>query len=132
MCVPSGLLRHKTDFINKYANQHDLAIEIHFNADSQHAGKGCEALYYPGSKRGKKAAKEICNTLSAWFPPNRGAKEGWYRMDKSNGVDWFLAKTVCTAVIIEPEFIHHIHHIRENMDECCAALAHTLKEIHYD
>ena len=36
---------------------------------------------------------------------NRGAKEGWYRMDPNNGPDAFLAKTKCPAIIVEPFFL---------------------------
>jgi len=131
MAVPSGVLNQKTTFINSWSDSpSDIAIEIHFNAakdkNSTYIGQGCETLYYPGSKRGKAAGEAIQEALAPIFPPNRGAKEGYYRMDRKNGVDWFLKKTVCTALIIEPEFIHHKHKIQGDRGIACKSIANTL------
>lgn len=107
-----------------------MAAEIHFNsainANGKHVGSGCETLYYPGSAKGKIIAEEIQKAMR-WSLGNkdRGIKEGWYRQDHPGRVDYhgdvegdetilyFLEKTRCPAVIIEPEFIHHQTFIRE-------------------
>lgn len=132
MLVPTGVLREKVKFINERVINGDIAIEIHFNAarDSNNnpVGKGCETLYYPGSERGQKLAEACQAALNNFFLPDRGAKEGWYRMNKKNGPDFFLAKTVCTAVIIEPEFVHRANIIHQHRSEAVEELAAALKE----
>ncbi len=130
--VPPGYLRNKVNYINSI-NDSKLAIEIHFNGavDSKgnRIGKGSETLYFPGSEKGKAAAEQIQSSISKLFVPDRGVKEGWYRMDKSRGVDYFLAKTRCVAIIIEPEFIHHRELITSNRVEACKRIADTCSDI---
>lgn len=138
--VPSGLLRDKVSFIN--SRRPSIAMEVHFNSavnsSGERVGEGCETLYYPGSARGKFVAEGIQSLLSLYFPPDRGAQAGWYRMDApgrvdfhgdvdgDEKVDYFLRETTCPAIIIEPEFIHHIDLIRRNRDEVCTALVSGL------
>lgn len=128
--VPSGILRHKVDFINERVMNGDVAIEIHFNAardaDGKPVGRGCETLYYPGSVRGKELAETCQEAMSAVFEPDRGVKEGWYRMNPDNGPDFFLAKTKCPAVILEPEFVHRSELIIANRNEAIEKLANAL------
>lgn len=142
--VPNGFLADKVRFINQH--HASLAVEIHFNSaaiwkdknnnnivdegEIHRVGRGSETLYYPGSKTGKEAAELMQDNLSRVLSPNRGAKEGWYRMNKSNGPDFFLAKTSCTALIIEPEFIDNLEVIGNNFDEACHVIADTLLQIH--
>lgn len=132
MLVPTGVLREKVGFINERIINGDIAIEIHFNAarddEGNPVGRGCETLYYPGSDRGKLLAETCQEVLSKYFPPDRGAKEGWYRMNKKNGPDFFLAKTRCPAIIIEPEFVHHSDLIKEHRNGVIEDLAKALKE----
>jgi N-acetylmuramoyl-L-alanine amidase len=130
MRVPTGILRDKVNFINERVMNGDIAVEIHFNAardkNNNPVGRGCETLYYPGSDRGEKLA-EICQVaLKSFYPPDRGAKEGWYRMDVSKGPDFFLAKTTCTAVIVEPEFVHRSQTIQDNSYLAINSLAKAL------
>lgn len=137
--VPSGLLRDKV----KYINERDpaLAIEIHFNsaiARGKHVGRGCECLYKPEDHRSRHAAQQIQLDLAPYFQPDRGAKEGWYRMDfpgrvdyhgdvdGDEKVDYFLRATKCPAVIVEPEFIHNIDKIHQNMGLACLAISNAL------
>lgn len=109
-------LPQKVELIN--ALDCDLAIEIHFNACGNCGASGCETLYFPGSRTGKTAALTIQNYLTtALMNKDRGVKEGWYKMDRpevidflgdkegDEVVDYFLRKTNCTALILEPEFI---------------------------
>jgi len=130
--VPTGVLRTKVDFINERIMNGDVAIEIHFNAaldgEGNHVGRGCESLYYPGSDKGEALALSCQAALSKTYSPDRGAKEGWYRMDRSRGADFFLAKTRCVAVIIEPEFVHRSDLITDNRKQAITNLVEMLKE----
>ena len=128
--VPSGVLRDKIEYINNRDPVKSIAIEVHFNAavdaEGKNIGRGCETLYYPGSKDGKVLAEYCNDALSLVFEPNRGIKQGWYRMNPKNGPDFFLAKTNCPAAIIEPEFIHHKQTIQENRKAACDYLSEAL------
>jgi len=139
--VPTGGLRSKVDFINRSITTGTgphLAIEIHFNSDPSHGGKGSETLYYPKSEYGHELADRIQKQLSIIYPPNRGAKEGWFGMDRPGVVDYpndvdgdekpdyFLRKTNCPALIIEPEFIHNQDKIVEARNAGCHVIAQTL------
>ena len=130
LVVPVGILRDKISFINERVMNGDIALEIHFNAarDSNNnpIGRGCETLYYPGSEAGKHIATLCQDALSTLFPPDRGVKEGWYRMDPKRGPDFFLVRTKCSAVIIEPEFVHRSDIITENREEAINNLASIL------
>jgi len=126
--VPSGTLRDKTEFIN--SRDADMAVEIHFNSaitiKGDHIGKGSETLYYPGSEKGALLANNIQDELGKVFTPDRGIKEGWYRMDKARGADYFLKKTNCTSVIIEPDFIHRDNHIIINRNDGCKSITKAI------
>lgn len=78
------------------ANNSDFLISCHVNSFDGEA-KGCEVIYYPGSKKGKKLAECIVNELSALGFKNRGAKED------TRGL-YELSHTKMTAVIVEPFF----------------------------
>ncbi|MDX1351553.1 MAG: N-acetylmuramoyl-L-alanine amidase [Thiomicrorhabdus sp.] len=130
--VPPNTLKHKVAFIN--ARNPTIAVEIHFNAavDStgKNVGSGALCLHYPDSVSGFKYASEIHKPLVDLFGSHwDGVMEGYYRMNKKFGVDFFLAKTKCPAVIVEPEFIHRKEKIIENRAEACKRIAHTLGEL---
>ena len=114
----------------------DLAIEIHFNAASDDSARGCEILYYPGSAKGAEAGRLLCGQLAATMETkSRGVKPGWYRMDRPGVIDfygdedgdempdYFLRKTKCLALIIEPEFLYHIERIKERREAACFVIA---------
>lgn len=136
--VPTGGLGKKIRNIN--SEKCDLAIEIHFNSDPGRRGKGSETLYYPWSKKGEELADKVQRSISAFCSPNRGAKPGWYRMDQPGHIDYkgdvegdeipdaFLAKTNCTALIIEPYFLHEVDRISDNIDVVCDTMAFALWE----
>lgn len=128
--VPIGTLKEKVGFINDNAKKDDIAVEIHFNSaknlGGEHVGVGSETLYYPKSTKGLLIATEIQKELGEVFKPNRGAKEGYYQMNKAKGIDFFLARTICTSIIIEPEFIHHKDSILERREEACKLIAKVL------
>ena len=103
--VPTGTLGEKVRFINRLEGV-KIAAEIHFNAaPTNRPVRGSETLYCPGSKTGKYIAEKVQDTLGSLLPPSRGIKEGWYQMDPSKGIDYFLKATKCPAVILEPEFV---------------------------
>ena len=127
--VPSGYLRDKVEFIN--SRNPTIAIEIHFNsavADGKNIGEGCEVLHYPSSKVGIILAEVILESLEMVFPPSRGIKEGWYRMDQSKGVDFFLERTKCPSVIVEPQFIHLKENIQNRRAEACLKMADAIED----
>lgn len=130
LLVPPGTLSNKVSYINKQDNV-SCCAEIHFNSAldqlGNHVGKGCETLYSPGSLPGKNLADCVQEQLSKVFQPNRGSKEGWYRMDKKYGPDFFLVKTKVPSIIIEPEFIHNVEKIKNNREEGSFAIAKGLQ-----
>lgn len=132
---PSTLVR-KVAFINE--QRPTLAVEIHFNSDPSGKGKGSETLYCPNSSKGRVIANMAQGPLGSMMSPNRGVKEGWYRMDRpghddypgdvdgDEKPDYFLTHTVCPALIIEPEFIHNRAVIEASRDTVCEVLAGSL------
>lgn len=120
--IPTGRLSQKVEWVNRQPGVL-LACEIHFNSDESKKQKGSETLYCPGSTFGKIAAEIIQEELGGVFPPSRGAKEGYYRMDKKNPPDFFLEKTKMVAIIVEPEFIYNWNTIEDRRHAGCAALA---------
>ena len=144
--VPNGTLKEKVGYINDRCDRNDVALEVHFNSfkvwkdandngviddgEMKNAGRGSETLYYPSSKTGKAAALVVQGAIAQIMKPDRGIKEGWFRMNPSRGADFFLEKTHCNkSLIIEPEFIDNLAIISQNMDSCCHAIASALLEI---
>lgn len=134
MIVPTGVLQSKVAFINEHNPA--FVLEVHFNYATKNVngvpepvGRGCETLYCPGSVKGEAAAKIIQGAIAEVFPPSRGVKEGYYRMNRANGPDFLLARTRCPAVIVEPEFMHHKDKIQAQRMEGCIALANALRTI---
>lgn len=135
--VPPGWLGDKVRFINALAGCR-LAVEIHFNSAASAKARGSETLFCPGSERGRTAAEAVQRFLWKVFPPDRGAKPGWYRMDAPNHVDYvgdvegdekvdyFLAKTKPVALIVEPEFIFNVKTLQDLELSGCRALAEGL------
>lgn len=142
--VPPLVLQQKVDFINSRHVMGSFALEVHFNSakkwndedhdgvvdpgEEKNVGRGCEVLYFPGSEKGMNYAQAILDAIAPFFPPSRGVKEGWYRMDPKYGVDFFLDKTRCPAIIIEPEFIQFKDDIQAHREECCEMIALALEE----
>lgn len=145
--APVGKLPLKVQSIN--AQNCDLAIEIHFNACGDCGASGTETLYCPGSTKGKLAAQCIQSSLvKALQRSDRGVKEGWYKMDRPGVIDWygdeegdeapdyFLARTNCPALIIEPEFIEIVGRTfqatyGQMMKDGCGAIAGGVVEFFY-
>lgn len=141
--VPNGTLRNKAEFINKH--NPNLAVEIHFNSakvwrdlnkdgkiqddEMVNVGEGSETLYFPSSPLGKQAAIMMQDKLGMLFPPDRGAKQGWYMRDPKRGANYFLQNTKCVSLILEPEFIDNTQVIIDNADVACNIIAATLLKI---
>lgn len=121
---PVGTLREKTQFVNQ--RNPLLAIDLHFNSaplkDGKPQGEGSMTLYYPGSNKGLNAAIHIQTQLAKIFLPDKGEREGYYRLDPNRGADWFLARTTCTALIPEPAYIHEKKTIVTRREDGCMAL----------
>jgi len=140
--VPSGRLVDKVGYINSI-QECDIAVEIHFNSNVN--AKGSESLYHPNSKKGKELAENIQDEFenANIFQPNRGVKEGWYKMDHPdvidyNGdvkgdevIDYFLRRTRPVAVVIEPDFISQKDRIEEDMELGCRAIADALIKFYH-
>lgn len=137
--VPAGALAAKVAHVNSYRHEPvRVACEIHFNSDPSRKGHGSETLYCPGSVKGRRAAEIVQRALGAVLPPDRGIKEGWYRMDKpghedypgdvegDEKPDYFLSATNPMALIVEPAFIHDREMIELMRAEACEALASAL------
>ena len=136
--VKTGKLKAKVDEIN--AMEPDLAIEIHFNAGA--LTDGCETLYAPSSVKGLEWGKRIHKAMAdAMGNRNRGVKAGWYKMDQPGVVDYdgdvdgdekpdyFLVRTQCVALILEPEFMCRIETIRRKPLIACVAIANAVLQI---
>ena len=132
--VPTGSLTDKVKWINSQSDA-QLIVEIHFNSDESKRQHGSETLYMPGSEKGKWAAEIVQAEMAGLFPPSRGVKEGWYRMDKpghvdykgdvegDEAIDYLLRATKPVALIIEPEFIYNREIIETKANAACVALA---------
>lgn len=137
--VPLGKLGDKVKYINDNYLEGDIAIEIHFNGGVRHA-RGSETLYSPGSVKGKELADCLQSGFESkgLFQPNRGSKEGWYKMDRPNFkdyaedvegdeiIDYFLRKTKIVAAIPEPEFIHNYEEINDDRILGCVVIAEAI------
>ena len=139
--VPTGTLSSKIAFINKYAKAGDIAIEIHFNSSNSPFVKGCETIYFPGSARGKEIATKIhTNIMKALkgVTSDRGVKEGWFRMDAPNRIDYpgdvngdekplaFLSGPKCASLILEPFFMREVVNIKLYQNIVARAIAQGL------
>ena len=134
--IVTGTLKQKVKEINDL-DEAVMAIELHFNSAKEdddslqgwrYIGKGSETLYYPKSLTGMSLAMNVQKRLGEIMQPSRGIKEGWYRMNPENGADFFLARTKCPAIIVEPEFIHRQPQIHDNATAACSAIARGIIE----
>jgi len=141
LAVPTGTLPQKVSYINTHSPM--FAIEIHFNSSAGKA-RGFETLHYPGSVQGKLLAIVANDAIAQCFEHNRGVKEGWYKMDAPGVEDYvgdvdgdesphyFLQKTHCPAIIVEPEFIQRLDIIQKNREHVIEVLADALLAYYED
>ena len=98
-----GTLPFKVREINKI--KPDICLDIHLNSSVSKYVRGTETLHSGSFKSiclAEKVQKELVACLEI---PNRGIKKGYYRMDENNSVLYFLRKTLCPAIILEPLFM---------------------------
>lgn len=132
--APIGGLKKKVAWLNK--QNVDVALEIHFNGSLNPEINGCETLFYPGSKKGERLASIVHSCYKIFMcNRDRGVKEGWHLMDYPQVVDYpgdengdetpdyFLKKTNCPALILEPDFISQISNITEKRFIACVKIA---------
>jgi len=140
--VPTGTLPEKVQFINDQPLVH-AAIEVHFNSDTSHKGHGALCCYDSNKSIAKDLAVAIESRLIPIFGQHwRGVMEGWYHMDRPGIVDYpgdvdgdehhlyFLQRTKCPAVILEPEFIYNFLKIESNREAACTAIVDGLLEFY--
>lgn len=132
--APVGGLRDKVAWLNGHNPL--VAVEIHFNGSVNPTISGCETLFYPGSKKGLILANTVHRAYKdVMGNRDRGVKEGWYRMDRPMIVDYagdvegdetpdyFLKKTNCPAIILEPDFIAQVSNITTKRFDACIKIA---------
>lgn len=103
-------LKRKVKLVNKA--RPNIAIEVHLNSSNSEKARGALCMYYP-QKRSRDLARFILQgikdaTLAPILGsslPTRGAYIGHYRLDPSKAILYFLRKTKCPAVVVEPLFI---------------------------
>lgn len=132
--APVGGLGRKVRWLN--GHNPSVVVEIHFNGSVNPTVQGCETLYYPGSKKGLVLANTVHRAYQKTMGnKDRGVKEGWYRMDRpmivdyagdvdgDENPDYFLAKTNCPAIILEPDFIAQVNNITTKRFDACINIA---------
>lgn len=107
----SGNLIEKVKTINE--TRTDIAIELHFNCCNAHGG---EILYYP-SMGSTLLAYNIGRYMKHYVSKWRGVKVGYYHGDPHKQMLYFLRKTKCPAVILEPGFLDSEVDIKLILDE---------------
>lgn len=144
--IPTGRLTDKVRNVNKTAvSEPSIAVELHFNSAGKTYVEGNETLFYPGSKKGKRIAKEFNESFMQSARPfvkkDRGVKEGWYKMDRPGIVDfygdkdgdempdYFLRKTACPALILEPCFMCQLPDIGDDWERVADSIADALYAI---
>lgn len=144
--IESTGLTEKVRNVNEWCKTHDcIAIELHFNSAGPKYVQGNETLYYPGSDEGKSIAEvyneEFFSRVEEYIVKDRGVKEGWYRMDRPGIIDFYgdedgdempdywLRKTACPAIILEPCFMCQLDDIGDNWVECARAIGDAIKTV---
>ena len=104
-------LKTKVQIVNQ--SKSDIAIEVHLNACSNPKASGALCLYYPTQKsrdladyilKGIHKVSSIGIVGSALIR-KRGVYVGNLRLDPSKPIIYFLRKTKCPAVVVEPLFL---------------------------
>lgn len=88
------------------------AVELHLNSSSNPKARGSLCMYYP-TKKSEQLAKFILDNIGKIINqpklgislPTRGAYVGNYQLDPSKAILYFLRRTKCPAVVVEPLFL---------------------------
>ena len=144
--IASKPLKDKVQNVNSWTLSDDcIAVELHFNSAGATYVQGNETLYYPNSKAGKSIAttynSRFIQSAMAWVVKDRGIKEGWYKMDRPGIIDFYgdkdgdempdywLRKTACPALILEPVFMCQLDDIGNEWVEVAHSIADALIEV---
>lgn len=100
--VPSLPLPAKIEYVNRWSEPGDLAVEVHLNAFDDPAVSGVEALYAAGSVRGEALALRLAAALATGGARNRGAKPDTTSARKR--LAW-CRDTMPWAVVLEVGFL---------------------------
>lgn len=126
MLVPPMVLRDKAAYIN--ARAPTLALEVRFNGtQGPTEPPAARTLYTPSNRGSKRLAQGLCVALAGVFKGGKvGTVEGWYKGDKSRGVDRYLAMLDCPTVVVEAGSIYQKETTRKSMNIVCGAIASFL------
>lgn len=146
--IATGGLTKKVHEVNTWVtstSMSNIAVELHFNSAGKTYIEGNETLYYPGSVNGMALAESFNSAFVERAMPyierDRGVKEGWYRMDRPGVIDfygdedgdempdYFLRKTRCPALILEPLFMCQVVKIGGNWTNVAESVALSLIDI---
>ena len=104
----------------------ELIISFHCNDSENDTATGTEAIYYPGSVKGKELATIVSKNVSAALGlKNRGAKEPW--QGRGNGL---LSRTKAPCVISEGFFIDNDNDLKAGLDKMNDYADAVVKSIH--
>ena len=104
-------LKAKVQIVNQA--KPNLAVEVHLNSCGDPKQRGALCLYYP-SQKSRDLSRFIlegihnCSAIGivgSALIKKRGVYAGHFRLDPSKPILYFLRKTRCPAVVIEPLFL---------------------------
>ena len=132
---PIELIDNKslTEKVKEINNNNPLfAIELHFNSNVN--ASGSETLHFPNSSKGIRLAKLVQEEFNRVdiFQPDRGVKPGYFYNEygEANGIVYFLRKTKCPSVLIEPEFMSNIENIFNYQEEGMSCIENAIIEFY--
>jgi len=99
--VPAMELPHKIEFVNRWSQPGDVAVEVHLNAGPPDV-RGCESFYYSGSRRGQRLAEDCVIQLRRFGLQSRGAKVD---TESQHGRLAWVRDTKPWAALVEVEFL---------------------------
>lgn len=104
----------------------ELIISFHCNDSENDTATGTEAIYYPGSVKGKGLATIVSKNVSAALGlKNRGAKEPW--QGRGNGL---LSRTKAPCIISEGFFIDNDNDLSAGLNKMNDYADAIVKSIH--
>ncbi|ACZ09660.1 Sporulation-specific N-acetylmuramoyl-L-alanine amidase [Sebaldella termitidis] len=104
----------------------EIIISFHCNDSEDDKGTGTEAIYYPGSTKGKELATIVSKNVSeALGLKNRGAKTPW--QNRGMGL---LQRTKAPCIISEGFFIDNDSDLKAGLDKMDNYVAAIVKSVH--
>ncbi len=99
--VPSVVLQSKIQYVNRWSQPGDVAVEVHLNAGPPDV-RGCESFFYSGSRRGQTLAEDCVIQLRRFGLQSRGAKQD---TESQHGRLAWVRDTKPWAALVEVEFL---------------------------